>query len=76
MSEQKQSANSHKVTIDRSLCCGYGVCVEECPEVFGLDEDGIVVLLKGEVGSDLFDKANEAAYACPQMVIKLEKIEN
>lgn len=73
MNDTTQTGNTYKISIDRSSCCGYGVCAEICPEVFGLDEDGIVILLKDKIGDDLFDQANEAAYGCPQSVIKLDK---
>ena len=33
-----------KVVIDKPACCGYGVCAEICPEVYKLDENGIVYL--------------------------------
>lgn len=32
------------VRIDRHLCVGFGDCVEEAPESFELDEEGVVVL--------------------------------
>ena len=38
MSEQKKL----KVVINKPACCGYGVCAEICPEVYKLDENGIV----------------------------------
>ena len=32
------------VRIDRHLCVGFGDCVDEAPESFELDEEGVVVL--------------------------------
>jgi ferredoxin len=72
MTEKTQTSKTYNINVDRDSCCGYGVCAEICPDVFGLDDDGIVVLLKDKVGEDLFEQANEAAYACPQLVIKVE----
>ena len=31
-----------KVVIDKPACCGYGICAEICPDVYKLDENGIV----------------------------------
>lgn len=58
-----------KVTIDRSVCCGYGVCAEICPEVYGLDDNGIIVLLTDTVPEGLEESAREGAAACPQFAI-------
>ena len=32
----------HRVIIERSKCCGYGLCAALCPEVYKLDAGGIV----------------------------------
>lgn len=32
------------VTIDRLLCVGFGDCIDEAPEAFEFDEEGIAVL--------------------------------
>lgn len=32
------------VTIDRRLCVGFGDCIEEAPEAFEFDEEGIAIL--------------------------------
>ena len=46
MSEQNEKL--HKVIVDRSRCCGYGLCAALCPDVYKLDGDGIVYLdMKG-----------------------------
>jgi len=36
------------VQVDQGLCTGCGLCVELCPDVFGLDADGKAVVLKQE----------------------------
>ena len=35
-----------KITADRDVCIGAGMCVMTAPEVFDQDDDGIVVLLE------------------------------
>lgn len=74
MTKESAPQTHYKVTADREQCCGYGVCAEICPEVYGLDEDGLIVLLKEEISEGLFESANEGAYACPQSVLKVEKL--
>jgi ferredoxin len=59
---------------NRSACCGYGVCNELCPEVFGLDENGIVLLKAEWVPAGLEKKATEAAQACPQNALAVETV--
>lgn len=54
-----------KVTADRSKCCGYGLCAQICPQVYKLDENGIVFLDADTVPEGLEDEAREGAAACP-----------
>jgi ferredoxin len=60
-----------KVVANRSACCGYGVCAEICPEVFQLDDNGIVVLVTDTVPAGLEEKAREGAAACPQNALEV-----
>ncbi|WP_062343207.1 ferredoxin [Novosphingobium sp. CCH12-A3] len=58
-----------KVVIDKPACCGYGVCAEICPEVYKLDENGIVYVDDEIVPEGLEDRAREGAEACPQAAL-------
>lgn len=60
-----------KVVINKPACCGYGVCAEICPEVYKLDENGIVYVDDEFVPEGLEDAAREGADACPQSALKL-----
>jgi ferredoxin len=60
-----------RVIADRSACCGYGVCAEICPEVYQVDDLGIVKLLVETVPAGLETKAKEGAAACPQSALKV-----
>lgn len=64
----------HRVVADRSACCGYGTCVEICPEVYQL-EGGLVVVTMDVLPDDLVEKAIEGAESCPQAAITVERIE-
>jgi ferredoxin len=39
------------IVIDQALCSGCGLCIELCPEVFALSEDGKAIVAKQECGS-------------------------
>ena len=37
----------YRITIDRSLCSGFGACAELAPEIFEVDDGGLVSLRLG-----------------------------
>ena len=55
-----------RIEIDRSLCSGFGSCVDSAPEHFRLGDDGIAVALLAESSAPA---ALEAARACPMGAI-------
>lgn len=65
-----------KVTADRSKCCGYGLCAQMCPQLYKLDENGIVYLETDTVPDGLEDDAREGASACPAEAILIEEIKD
>ena len=60
-----------KVVIDKPACCGYGLCAEICPQVFKLDEHGMVFVDDPLVPAGLEAEAQEGADSCPQSALKL-----
>lgn len=52
-----------RAVIDRDLCVGFGDCIEEAPEAFDLDEDGIAVFTGPEHASRA--RFVEACATCP-----------
>ena len=60
-----------KVVIDKAACCGYGVCAEICPQVYKLDENGIVYVDDPIVPDGLEEQAREGAEACPQAALAI-----
>jgi ferredoxin len=58
-----------KVVINKPACCGYGVCAEICPEVYKLDENGMVYVDDEIVPAGLEEAAKEGADACPQSAL-------
>jgi ferredoxin len=75
-----------KVWIDQELCTGDGLCVEICPEVFALLDDGLSYVKQGDtvlnqpggslqmatVGPALEEAVAEAAGECPAECIVME----
>jgi ferredoxin len=70
-SSAETSPTRLRVIADRSACCGYGVCAEICPEIYQVDDIGIVKLLEEIVPRGLETKAKEAAGACPQSALRV-----
>ncbi len=74
MSGSKSAADAAtrlRVIADRGACCGYGVCAEICPEIYQVDDIGVVKLLTDIVPEGLRIKATEAASACPQNALRV-----
>lgn len=60
-----------KLVVDRSACCAYGLCADICPEVYKLDENGIVYVEEELVPPGLEVRAREGAESCPQGAIEV-----
>ncbi len=58
----------YRIVIDRSLCSGFGACAELAPEVFEVDDGGLVSL---RVGSSVDPAVLDAASACPMGAISV-----
>ena len=67
-------AGQLKVIINKPACCGYGVCAEICPEVYKLDEHGMVYVDDEIVPAGLEALAREGADSCPQSALKVVEV--
>ena len=72
--QDTSSRGTLRVIVDRSRCCGYGLCAQVCPQVYKLDADGLVFLESDQVPDGLEDEAREGAAACPAEAIAIEEI--
>jgi ferredoxin len=63
-----------RVIVDRSRCCGYGLCAQLCPEVYKLDENGLVFVDTEIIPGGLEEEAKEGAAACPAEALVIEEI--
>jgi ferredoxin len=59
-----------KISVDKNLCTGCGLCAANCPEVFELNEDNIA-----NVKAQSCDSCNlkQIASECPGEAIKVEE---
>ena len=62
-----------KVTVDFDMCASTGGCMQICPEVFEVRNDGYLSILQEEPGEALHEKVREAADLCPTAAIELEE---
>lgn len=58
----------YRIVIDRSLCSGFGACAELAPEVFEVDDGGLVSL---RTGTSENPNVLDAAAACPMAAISV-----
>ena len=65
-----------RVVVDRSRCCGYGLCAQLCPEVYKLDENGLVFVESEFIPGGLEEEAREGAAACPAEALVIEEIQS
>jgi ferredoxin len=52
----------YRIVIDRTLCSGFGACAELAPEIFEVDDGGLVSLRRGTSDDP---SVLDAAGACP-----------
>ena len=60
-----------KISADRDVCIGAGVCVMSAEAVFDQDDDGIVVILVDDVPADEQENARKAVQLCPSGALTL-----
>ena len=62
-----------RIVFDRAACVGHNRCYLLAPALFDVDDEGYAMLLvEGDLPSELVDKAELAADNCPEFAITLE----
>ena len=61
-----------KIVADRERCEGHGLCADTAPDVYGLDDDAVVVVLQEDVPPALERKAEAGARVCPVAALRVE----
>lgn len=63
-----------KVKVIEEKCCGFATCMSIAPQVFDIDSDQIaVVLMDGDLPTDLHGCIRDAVSACPTEAILIEE---
>ncbi|MCQ4079049.1 (4Fe-4S)-binding protein [Streptomyces sp. RB6PN25] len=60
-----------RVTADREVCVGAGLCALTAPEVFDQDDDGVVMVLAAEPRDEARAAAREAGTLCPSGAVRV-----
>ena len=61
-----------RVIVDMTMCVGNAHCMVAAPEVFEVQEDGLLTLLQEHPSEELRGKVEEAARLCPAQAIVIE----
>ena len=61
-----------KVSVDYDVCASTGGCMQICPEVFEVRNDGyLYLLMEGDIPPELTATVKDAADSCPTGAISL-----
>ena len=60
-----------RVQVDRERCVSSGVCESLAPEVFELDDDGLLQVHREEPDADQVDGVRDAVQSCPARALEL-----
>lgn len=63
-----------KVIADYERCEGHGLCTQQAPEIFELDDDGELIhhFDGADIPAEQHDPASSAASACPVAALRLD----
>ena len=61
-----------KATVDESLCIGCELCVDTCPRVFEMQNDGFSHVMVAAIPPEQQDCVIEAEEICPVTAISVE----
>ena len=61
-----------RVIVDFDVCASTGSCMQVCPQVFEVRNDGYLYILQEEPPEELRDRVTQAADLCPTGAITIE----
>ena len=61
-----------RVQVDRERCVGSGVCESLAPDVFEIDDDGVLQVHREEPAADELDDVRDAVQQCPARALVLD----
>ena len=62
-----------KVTVDKDLCLGCGICEGIAPEVFSMANEPYAEVLLDPIPEEFQEATREAAEECPEECITIEE---
>ena len=62
-----------RITVDRDLCQGHGVCESEAPEVFSVSKDGVLTVLDETPPESQRAAVELAVKYCPTHALSIEE---
>lgn len=60
-----------RIQVDEHRCEGHGMCEEAAPELFVLDDEGMVQVARLDIGEDRRRAAEAGVRACPVAALLL-----
>ena len=60
-----------RVEVDRDRCVGSGTCEALAAEVFEIDDDGVLVVLREQPPDEALPDVRDAVQACPTRALAL-----
>jgi ferredoxin len=62
-----------KVVVDFVKCTGLGICESMAPDIFEVNDDGALVLIKEDITDDELQAVEEAVAGCPTEALRIER---
>lgn len=62
-----------KVSVDFAKCTGLGICESMAPDIFEVDDDGKLLLLRTDITDDELQSVEEAVTGCPTQALRIER---
>lgn len=59
-----------RARVNKDVCIGCSACVDVCPAIFSMDEDGKAIAIVGDIDENLYYSTEEARDACPVSAIE------
>jgi ferredoxin len=60
-----------RIEVDRERCVGSGTCEALAPDVFEVDDEGVLVVHRSEPAGDELSDVEDAVQACPTRALSL-----
>lgn len=61
-----------KSKVNPDLCIACELCVNTCPEVYSMGDDGLAHAIEGDIPDDKLSEAEDARDGCPTSAIDLD----